>query len=523
MRSVIITTGIVLIYGFTAFAQAPLALLMGTVTDEMAAPIESVFISGGGYSDYTDENGDYFIEMPHYGLNFTFTKPTYYDTTLWIDVIDDTVIVDMTMRTLLPGVRGKVIDVHPAEVESVLVSVIGTSFYGYSDDDGDFVVEGVDPGIYDVSFSHPFYFDTIITDVLAEPGLEDYYQVILTSKSAVTGHVFNLQDSLPLSDVHISIYYYNFNIEGLSDSTGYFIVRPVPGRSYQLKLEKRNYFEQNFPGIVVEVAETLALGDIYMEPYPGDVHLWTGNPDGSPITVPLNATIFIDLYCQTADSVDIGFLHIPIGTDDRYIVDHYSDTLGILYYPLTDWPYINFYPPDYYMPGWHSQTLLGFFWFDGNSGPPLHYEEPTRIATFAFKTANDSSLIGDTVYCFTEGFDPASGGPLMGDTNAVTPYYPVQYFSPLYFSDEAGSCIYTVGDANGSWSYNGLDITYGVAFFKGGTPPPYECECTAGNTWYVAGDVNASCDFNGLDITYGVAYFKGGPAPQPCPECPPTQ
>ncbi|UCC78257.1 MAG: hypothetical protein JSW64_08180 [Candidatus Zixiibacteriota bacterium] len=83
-------------------------------------------------------------------------------------------------------------------------------------------------------------------------------------------------------------------------------------------------------------------------------------------------------------------------------------------------------------------------------------------------------------------------------------------------------CDYVVGDVNASDSYNGLDITYGVAFFKGGPAPLYECECTPGNTWYVSGDVNASCSYNGLDITYGVAYFKGGPDPIPCPDCPPN-
>jgi len=84
------------------------------------------------------------------------------------------------------------------------------------------------------------------------------------------------------------------------------------------------------------------------------------------------------------------------------------------------------------------------------------------------------------------------------------------------------ACDYVVGDVNGSNNYNGLDITYGVAFFKGGPVPTYECECGQTGTWYVAGDVNGSCSYNGLDITYGVAYFKGGDAPIPCPSCPPN-
>jgi hypothetical protein len=34
------------------------------------------------------------------------------------------------------------------------------------------------------------------------------------------------------------------------------------------------------------------------------------------------------------------------------------------------------------------------------------------------------------------------------------------------------NCDYAVGDANNSSSLNGLDVTYGVAYFKGGPPPP---------------------------------------------------
>ncbi|UCC80209.1 MAG: right-handed parallel beta-helix repeat-containing protein [Candidatus Zixiibacteriota bacterium] len=84
-----------------------------------------------------------------------------------------------------------------------------------------------------------------------------------------------------------------------------------------------------------------------------------------------------------------------------------------------------------------------------------------------------------------------------------------------------GQCEYVVGDANNSGIYNGFDITFGVAYFKGSAPPAYECECTLGQVWHVAGDVNADCGFSGNDITYGVRYFKGGPGPDPCPDCPP--
>jgi len=88
-----------------------------------------------------------------------------------------------------------------------------------------------------------------------------------------------------------------------------------------------------------------------------------------------------------------------------------------------------------------------------------------------------------------------------------------------------GGCDYIVGDVNGSDNYNGLDITYGVNFFKYGTPDPLcDPNCPPCQGWHYCGDVNASCNYNGLDITYGVNYLKyGSPAPEPCADCPPIE
>jgi hypothetical protein len=116
-------------------------------------------------------------------------------------------------------------------------------------------------------------------------------------------------------------------------------------------------------------------------------------------------------------------------------------------------------------------------------------------------------------------FRPFTGGHAL----IYSSFYASMTFLDSVMSSSAGSCDYVVGDANNSGGYNGLDVTYGVSFFKGGPAPPYVCECTPYNYWYVAGDVNGSCSYNGLDITYGVAYFKGGPDPIPCADCPPVR
>jgi hypothetical protein len=83
-------------------------------------------------------------------------------------------------------------------------------------------------------------------------------------------------------------------------------------------------------------------------------------------------------------------------------------------------------------------------------------------------------------------------------------------------------CIYVAGDINNNGVANGLDVVYGVSYFKGGTPPPYSCDCQPHGTFFVGGDINGSCAFNGLDITFFVAYLKGGGILTPCPDCPPA-
>jgi plastocyanin len=86
----------------------------------------------------------------------------------------------------------------------------------------------------------------------------------------------------------------------------------------------------------------------------------------------------------------------------------------------------------------------------------------------------------------------------------------------------SGSCHYVIGDINGSGVANGIDVVYGVGYFKGGPVPPITCDCPPHGILYPGGDVNGNCVFNGIDITYFVSYLKGGAALTPCPSCLPS-
>jgi hypothetical protein len=116
-----------------------------------------------------------------------------------------------------------------------------------------------------------------------------------------------------------------------------------------------------------------------------------------------------------------------------------------------------------------------------------------------------------------------TAGPYTGTVTIISNTLALSMIEvPINVTVTPGGCDYVVGDANGVGGFTGLDVTYSVRFFKGGTPPPFVCECTPGNSWYVAGDVNGSCSFSGLDVTMMVRHFKSGTPVTPCPDCPPA-
>lgn len=94
-------------------------------------------------------------------------------------------------------------------------------------------------------------------------------------------------------------------------------------------------------------------------------------------------------------------------------------------------------------------------------------------------------------------------------------------------SPAGGNCDYLPGDINGNGSANGIDVTYGVSYFKGGSAPPDNCAvpdgpCALSNPFYASADVNGNCQFNGIDITFFVGFLKGmQPSILYCPGCPP--
>jgi len=178
------------------------------------------------------------------------------------------------------------------------------------------------------------------------------------------------------------------------------------------------------------------------------------------------------------------------------------------------------------------QTFEDDFTISNNGGVPLEY---TATNSLPWMTLG-GVLLGTVPPGGSDSIDVTI------DATGITPgtYYDTvvvvsndpetPVFSGPTFTIIVGGagCAYVVGDINGNGQANGIDVTFGVAYLKGGAAPPIDCgtpvgPCPQASPFFAAGDVNGNCAFNGIDITFYVSYLKGGqPALLFCDECPPA-
>jgi hypothetical protein len=205
---------------------------------------------------------------------------------------------------------------------------------------------------------------------------------------------------------------------------------------------------------------------------------WSGNDEPELISFPGDHPSYrADIFCGIGDT-----LHVVWGegiTTNGYYDIHYSkgDTLAT----GADWP------------GSISGTVT-----DGTG--PVENVSVVAIGTLKnditdvdgnYTMANLAAGTYDVSFSHPDFDDTTVTGVVVGPNCNIT-------ILDVVFGGGGGGCDYIVGDVNGSDNYNGLDITYGVNFFKYGSPEPLcdpDCPPCAG--WHYCGDVNASCNYNG--------------------------
>jgi hypothetical protein len=156
----------------------------------------------------------------------------------------------------------------------------------------------------------------------------------------------------------------------------------------------------------------------------------------------------------------------------------------------------------------------------------------------SLSSPNDSIVVHRQAIHTRYSYLPVEGTMITGITGVyryqrekfrLMPRYDADFNSFITWCGIGPGCVYIPGDINNNGDVNGVDVGYGVNYFKGfGPPPPVDCgtpvgPCPEASPFYAAGDVNANMTFNGVDITYFVNYLKGiGPPLSFPPDCPPA-
>jgi len=332
-----------------------------------------------------------------------------------------------------------------------------------------------------------------------------------------------------------------FAIFAHTENGVYSLELPAPG-TYNVKFSHLAFRDTVISGVVVNDQEFTVL-DVVMT-LNGFLIIF-GNRDGSVMTVQAGTTIEIPIWGVTPagnfeDSVI--FMYVPLSSDDEVVTVRYPSREGD---PRDTLPYHSYFPdtlvglwddrailnpnPDT-TPGRTNQDVYGFAYITDPRDPHNFFwtnGDTVLIATYVMRLSGNPQIWGDTVCPFQIGFPaiPWSPGLAWGMQDGITLLMPFATFQCLHVL-EPPPCVYIAGDINNNDQANGLDVSYGVNYFKGfGPPPPVICEnCPdTGQQLFGAGDVNGSCQFNGVDITYFVNFLKGvGPPLGFCPVCPPS-
>jgi len=190
-----------------------------------------------------------------------------------------------------------------------------------------------------------------------------------------------------------------------------------------------------------------------------DGTIWFAPPDGSPLIFRIDSKESVPVWIQTNPDVSVAALHIPLGSDDRFI----ARRLGGRFFQ----PFVNDNPPEGFDKGWDSidmrdpiqhqnkegftsQGILGFSDLAGKHNVHLHCDQKCKILEFDVFTANDDSLRGHTYHVFIEGFDPRIHGISLSDTIGRVTYKFDAHFSPVHF-------LYP-GDINADYKIDADDL-----------------------------------------------------------------
>jgi hypothetical protein len=460
-------------------------------------------------------------------------------------------VFSFTPRTgCLAGTVFSSLDGSPAD--GVIVSTQPSPYIDTTDSAGRFFFESIPNFPYDLTLEHPDYFDTTMQDVVVNADDTTNIDIVFNHRpssdvgvSAILSPRWNIMDGgrYPLISeiINVGFEFETFDViyeVWLGDSSALVVVDTVTVLSMPPVSKDTVVFSESLLAVLDQGYLFRTYSLLADDENPNNdlqrmsltateaMYLIFGNRDGAPMPVQPGQNVEIPIWGATArdnfrDSII--FMHVPLASNDSVVAErlggYFEDTL-VGYWDDRSYLAADSNSPE---PGWTNQSLLAFAYVIDPRDPQNFFwtnGDTLLIGACRMRLSDDPELIGRIVCPFREGWNPPNGGLLWGCADAITALLPITTYPCLSFD---ATCQYVPGDINNVPPANGIDITYGVSFLKGGIAPPVRCDmCPQPPPFYAAGDVNGSCVYNGIDITYFVSYLKGGPGLLFCPSCPPV-
>jgi len=151
-------------------------------------------------------------------------------------------------------IQGEVSDGIFGPIEDVHVEVLGTDVDDYTNTNGEYYLDYVLPGTYELSFSHSDYCDTNIIDVTVTEYAPTYLDVIMNRGGYVAGVVVDEVTQNPIPSVHVDA---NPGSAGdITDIDGTYLLYFLCRSSYSVSFSHPDYSDTTLNGISVTAYET---------------------------------------------------------------------------------------------------------------------------------------------------------------------------------------------------------------------------------------------------------------------------
>lgn len=490
----------------------------GTITNHLGEPVEGAYVSPSGYTDFDSSSidGEYILNelcCDYYRLNFS--HPDYCDTFI-TDIrvpVEDTIYTDITLD--FRSIFGIISNQDSLPIEGAIAYIPEIELSDTTSSDGSYYFAGMGISPYAIEFSHSHYNDTSVTDVVISTNDSTVVNIIMSPRGFIEGIVTD-EMLQPIKNVYISTS--DMSVYDTTDINGEYSLSYINEGLHDIIFQSTYFFDTTVIDMTVFPGDTTTL-DITLNQRP-DIEIWYGNCDNLPLNSRPGNLIGVDVYLQTAGEIPLNSIKMIFGVDNQYIDNLLGETEGEYFYPFTDMDEADFQafegaPPN--VAGWSSQGFNAFN-YDQDS-ILINFDNPTLTVKYVVSIVSDTLLIGDTLDCFAPGVDE-QGNPSIALTGGGDTLSIIEHFSRLYIQEKYEYYPGDVNMANGLWppALIGSDVTYLVAYFKGGsTFPP----CLLDGFWASA-DINGDCMIIGSDVIRLVMYFRGESSVSFCEDYPPS-